>query len=108
MTETEKQALERLIAHAMSDTDQSRRAADFLLAWWNAAQCGGFELTTLWGVDDAIAEDMVTVFAWLSRNKIYPDTLGYEAAFNAIVALWRPELIDEVIPPGRARAGGAR
>ena len=30
-------ALERLIAIAHSDTGQSRRVADFLLAWWNAA-----------------------------------------------------------------------
>ena len=29
-------ALERLIGVAQSDTGQSRRAADFLLAWWNA------------------------------------------------------------------------
>lgn len=38
--EPEKSALERLITIAQRDTGQSRRVADFLLAWWNAGQCG--------------------------------------------------------------------
>lgn len=40
MTELERAALERLLGHAQRDTGQSRRVADFLLAWWNAANCG--------------------------------------------------------------------
>lgn len=93
MNPNEKAALERLIEIARRDTGQSRRVADFLLAWWNAGQCGGFDLTTAWGVDDAIAADMVTVFGLIVRVNKYPDTLGYEAEFNAIVREWRPELI---------------
>ena len=30
----ERQALERLIGHTKRDSGQSRRVADFLLAWW--------------------------------------------------------------------------
>ncbi|HDR9128347.1 TPA: hypothetical protein QDB31_005442 [Burkholderia vietnamiensis] len=93
MNPNEKAALERLIEIARRDTGQSRRVADFLLAWWNAGQCGGFDLTTAWGVDDAIAADMVTVFGLIVRVNNYPDTLGYEAEFNAIVREWRPELV---------------
>lgn len=93
MNPNEEAALERLIEIARRDTGQSRRVADFLLAWWNAGQCGGFDFTTAWGVDDAIAADMVTVFGLIVRVNNYPDTLGYEAEFNAIVREWRPELI---------------
>jgi hypothetical protein len=48
-------ALERLIEMAQGDTGQSRIVANFLLAWWNAAECGGFDLTDVWAVDTAIA-----------------------------------------------------
>jgi len=46
MMPTERAALERLLEHACGDTHQSRRVADFLLAWWNAAACGAYHLTT--------------------------------------------------------------
>ncbi|CAJ0802724.1 hypothetical protein LMG7141_04150 [Ralstonia condita] len=95
MTPAERAALERLIQYAQSDTGQSRRVADFLLAWWNAGQCGGFDLTNLWAVDDAIAEDMAIVFRLVTRANSYPDTLGYGPQFEAIVRAWRPELMNE-------------
>ena len=40
--------LERLLRIARRDTGQSRRVADFLLAWHNAEENGG------WSVDTAI------------------------------------------------------
>jgi hypothetical protein len=67
--------------------------ADVLLAWWNPAQCGGFDLTTMWGCDEAIVEDMITLFAFVARNNSYPDSLGFEADFAGIIREWRPELI---------------
>ena len=45
ISEAQAAALERLIDIAQRDTGQSRRVADFLLAWWNAGECGGFDLT---------------------------------------------------------------
>ena len=45
MDSTTRQALERLIAVALRDTGQSRRCADFLLAWHNAGENGGLDLT---------------------------------------------------------------
>lgn len=92
LNETERAALRRLIAHAKRDTGQSRHVADFLLAWWNPAQCGGFDLTTMWSCDEEIIEDMIVVFAYVARNNRYPDTLGFEADFAAIIYDWRPEL----------------
>lgn len=83
-------ALERLIEIAQGDTRQSRIVANFQLAWWNAAECGGFDLTDLWGVDTAIAVDMLRVFALVAGNQHYPDALGYGECFEQIVRAWRP------------------
>ncbi len=94
MTDTERIALERLIGVAKRDTGQSRRVADFLLAWWNASDCGSFDLTELRALDDAITADMTTVFAFIARVSKYPDRLGYEADFKAIVRIWRPDLAE--------------
>lgn len=96
MTAEQKTALERLIAIAKGDTGQGRRVACFLLAWWNAAECGGFDLTDLWAVDQDIAQDMVTVFALLPGCRHYPDALGYEKDFNAVIRQWRPNLLSDV------------
>jgi hypothetical protein len=93
-TDEEKQALERLIDIAKNDTGQSRRVADFLLAWWNAGSCGSFDLTNLWAVDTVIADDMVVVFGLIAKTNKYPDSLGYSTDFKAIVRAWRPELKD--------------
>lgn len=92
LTPAELQALRRLIQIAQRDSGQSRRVADFLLAWWNAAACGSFDLTSLWGVDDEIAVDMATVFKLIARIQSYPDSLGYGDDFKAIVRAWRPDL----------------
>jgi hypothetical protein len=88
----QKAALERLIRIAQGDTGQSRRVANFLLAWWNAEECGGFDLTDLWNVDAAIAADMVTVVGLLATLNCYPDALGYSEQFEAIIAEWRSAL----------------
>lgn len=95
MLPAEKQALENLLRIAQGDTGQSRRVADFLLAWWNAGQCGSYDLTTGWAVDEAIAEDMCVVFRLVTRANSYPDTLGYGPQFESIVREWRPDLVKE-------------
>lgn len=72
---------------------QSRHVADFLLAWWNAGESDAYPITTAWGVDDEIADDMVTVFRLAVHARSYPDTFGYGPQFEAIMKAWRPELI---------------
>lgn len=89
----EQAALDRLIAIAHSDTGQARRVANFLLAWWNAGTCGGFDFTDLWAVDLAIREDMLLVAGLIARIHSYPDTLGHGRAFERIVIDWRPALV---------------
>lgn len=89
-------ALARLINIAQCDTGQSKSVADFLLSWWNATSCGGFDLTDFWSVDAEIAEDMLVVIGLIRQTRAYPDTLGTEihGQFKALVALWRPALCD--------------
>lgn len=93
-TTPRENALVRLIEIAKKDTGQSRLVANFLLAWWNADECGGFDLTDIWGVDTAVATDMLNVFTLAAVAHCYPDRLGYEDDFIAIVSIWRPELVD--------------
>src|SRR3546814_435692 len=89
-------ALERLLKIAASDTGQSRRVANFLLAWWNSASCGGFDLTDIWAVDEAIGSDIAAVLSYVSRNPgLYPDSLGFGPEFEALVREWRPHLVVE-------------
>lgn len=87
-------ALARLIEIAKSDTGQSRRCANFLLAWWNATSCGGFDLTDLWSVDRTIAADMLVVAGLIARLHNYPDAYGHRADFERLVGDWRPALCE--------------
>jgi len=92
MDEMTQAAFERLLDLARSDTGQSRRAADFILAWWNASELGGFDLADVFAVDMAIGHDMARVFAWLASltSAEYPE--AYEADIKEIIRLWRPEV----------------
>jgi hypothetical protein len=82
-------ALERLVRIANGDSGQCRIVGNFLLAWWNAAEYGGFDLTDVWAVDAAIAEDMIAVLAHLVNCHCYPDKLGYGPHFQTIAQRWR-------------------
>ena len=65
MDNTTRTAFERLLKIAQSDTGQSGHAASFVLAWWNAADHGGFDIADLFAVDAEIGRDMATVFSYL-------------------------------------------
>jgi hypothetical protein len=88
-------ALRRLIEIAQGDSGQCRRVANFLLAWWNAAECGGFDLTDLWTVDSEIAKDILTVAGLVARRHDYPTAYGFRSEFERLVVLWRPHLLAE-------------
>ena len=87
-------ALRRLLDLARGDTHQCRRVGNFLLAWWNAGSCGGWDLTDLWMVDKEIADDMLLVAAFIAGNQEYPTSYGLGAEFEALVGLWRPHLLN--------------
>lgn len=82
-------ALERLVEIAQGDSGQCRFAANFLLAWWNAGDLGGFDFTDAWGVDEAIREDMITLFAFIARHNVYPDSYSFRPEIQAIIQKWR-------------------
>lgn len=56
-----QQALGRLLHIAAGSTGQSRRVADFLVAWHNAEENGGWDPVDLWSVDAGIADDIEAV-----------------------------------------------
>jgi len=95
-TAEEIAAVWRLVKIAHGDSHQCRYVADFLLAWWNPSNCGGFDLTELWAVDRAISADMLTVFGLLARISEYPPALDpdLDAEFCTLVRLWRPHLVE--------------
>lgn len=86
-------SIERLFDIAESDTGQGRRVANFLLAWWNAGSCGGFDLTDLWNVDRQIARDMTMVFATIGEDAEPSYPAGFEDRFRNLVRRWRPDLV---------------
>lgn len=96
-TVSELDAVRRLLKVAQSDTGQSRLCANFLLAWWNGQSCGGFNLVDLWGLDRALALDMLAVFGLIARCHDYPPALdpALDAPFRALVGQWRPALVTE-------------
>lgn len=85
-------AVGRLLAIAKSDTGQSRRVADFLLAWWNGSDLGHFPIEHLWNVDRAISADMVTILNYLSQQPcaVYANAFGFDAEMSELVRTWRP------------------
>jgi hypothetical protein len=91
MDEETQIALSRLVALAMDDTSASKASADFLPAWWNAGDLGGFDLTRLWLLDDQAATDMIQVFAFVARHNVYPDVVMDRAEITALVSRWRPQ-----------------
>lgn len=89
----ERAALDRLIAVALRGTGQSRIVADFLLSWWNSSECGAFDPTELWRLDEGLGDDACLMFRAIGSMAKYPDALGYEKHFDHLVRLWRPQLL---------------
>jgi ParB family transcriptional regulator, chromosome partitioning protein len=83
------EALARLFEVAKRDTGQSRRVADFLLAWHNAEENKGWNPVDLWNVDDAIADDMISVLGLIRQTHRYPDDLGFGEEMRAVWKSWR-------------------
>lgn len=89
------ESLDRLLSAAESETGQGKYCANFLLAWWNAANCGGFDLTDLWAVDASLARDMLVVMNGITQLRSYPDALGYGHRFERLVRARRPHLVSD-------------
>lgn len=90
MNEEQRLAIERLLKIARRDTGQSRRVADFLLAWYNAGSNGGWDPADLWAVDQSIADDMMTVLGLIRNGPCgkYPNDWGFRSEIEAVWDLW--------------------
>jgi len=84
-----REALGRLLRIARQDTGQARRVANFLLAWHNAEENGGWDPVDTWNVDAAIADDMVTVVRLIRESHRYPDGLGFSEEIASVWRVWR-------------------
>jgi hypothetical protein len=61
-------------------------AAIGVRGWHNAEENGGWDPADLWGVDTAVAEDMLAVSKLAKDSHRYPGDLGFEPEIQAI---WR-------------------
>ncbi len=89
-------AVARLLTIAQSDTGQSRRVADFLLAWWNGNDLGHFPIAHLWNVDRAISADMVAILGYLAEQPcaVYANAFGFDEEMRELVRAWRPTTVE--------------
>ena len=83
------EALIRLFAVATQETGQARRVADFLLAWHNTPENGGWDPTDLWNVNETVADDIFTVLHLLKERQCYVEDLGFESEMKAVWQQWR-------------------
>lgn len=84
-------AIDRLFKVALADTGQSRVVANFLLAWWNTQDHGGFDIAELFSLDRAISDDVACVFAFLGQqgSATYADAFDRRAETVELIRLWR-------------------
>lgn len=80
-----------------AETGASAKVADFLLAWWNGDECGHFPILHLCNVDAVIAEDMLTVMAYLAQESTtYADAWGYRDAMHDLWVRYRGDPAESV------------
>lgn len=89
VTAEEHDAIQRLISIASRDTGQSKRVADFLLAWHNATENGGWNPVDLWAFDDQIKKDVLTVVTLIAGNRAYLEDYGFKKEIRSVWDLWR-------------------
>lgn len=78
------ETLKLLVEIARGDTGQCVKIRRFLLAWWNAEEQGGFDLTDLWALDEDLRQALVRVFAFVAENQVYPTELGLGEEFRRL------------------------
>lgn len=92
LTSDQAAALDRLFAIAQQDTGTSGRVANFLLAWWNARDNGGFDFTDFWSMDPPILRDCLTVLGFILNARCYLDSdPKYSPLFREVHRAWRPQ-----------------
>lgn len=93
MTPQVYEATKRLISLANGDSGGSRVARNFVLAWWNFENFGGFDLNSMADLDVAHRADIATVVVYLSEqsNATYP--YEFRKDIEQIIIKWRPDVL---------------
>ncbi|WP_404479076.1 hypothetical protein [Novosphingobium sp. BL-52-GroH] len=83
-------ALTRLIEVAKSDTGQSAKVANFLLAWWTADEDNSFRISDIFGLDRQIGIDIATIIGFIANypGAVYADVFGERDAMSDLITLW--------------------
>lgn len=81
-------AIRSLLSVACDTHADARVVARFLLAWWDGERLGGIQISHLWRLDARIQSAILTVFADVLREPVWPDQLGYADQFKHLEALW--------------------
>lgn len=85
MNDTATAAFERLLDVAERDTHQSRKVRRFILAWWNAAEHGGFDPADLFSLDTSIAQDIASIVYWLANAPAGEYPTAYRSRIEKII-----------------------
>ena len=88
-------ALERCFYRAFRDTGGSERVANFLLAWENAPQYGGFDIRDMWGLDVNYSRDVIDVFEYMSDKPYYFNNYGFTPHLRKVILQWRRKLYSD-------------
>src|SRR5712691_8206348 len=91
------EAAGRLLMVASQDTGQARRVADFLLAWHNAGENGGWDPVDFWNVDDDIADDILMVLGLIRTSHRYPGDMGFRKEIEVVWEIWRSGRVSAII-----------
>ena len=84
------EALDVLIPVARSDTHQSQRVANFLLAWWDGDQWGHLRMVDIAATDRQLGEAMTTIMLFLAQNAMeYANLWGRRKDMEDLIDLWR-------------------
>jgi hypothetical protein len=91
--EKEQAALAFCFRAARGDSGGQRRVRQFLFAWHNAGELGGFDFADLWSLDEKHLDAVLTVTLMIARGQTgyYPHHYGYEADMEALIETYGPE-----------------
>lgn len=90
--EKEQAALAFCFRAAAGDSGGQRRVRQFLFAWHNAGELGGFDFADLWSLDEKHLDAVLTLIRMIARGQTgyYPHHYGYEADMEALIETYGP------------------
>ena len=80
----------RLLMTATIVQPWSPAAADFVLAWEDAKQFGGFDVSSIASLDEFTTADIATLIPFIQRTHIRPGMLGHGEVLQKMLDLHRP------------------